>query len=96
MARVVPALRGWLACEAATRALTRLGRRQAEERQLYLTVGCTGLMVDGFDALVRASGIPPAGPQSLAVSHLWLAPVLGRTVLLWSRQDGWSRHEPYD
>jgi hypothetical protein len=24
-----------------------------------------------------------------------LAPVLGHVVLLWSREDGWSRHEPY-
>jgi hypothetical protein len=96
MASVVPAFPEWLACEAATRALTRLSRRQADERHLYLTVGCTGPMVDAFDALVRASGVPPAEPHGLAVSHLWLAPVLGRTVFLWSRQDGWSRHEPYD
>jgi serine/threonine protein kinase len=51
---------------------------------------------DALDALVRADGVPPVTPPEwLAASHLWLAPVLGRAVFLWSRDDGWSRPEPY-
>jgi len=66
------------------------------ERQLYLTIGCTEFVADALDALARADGVPPATPPEwLAASHLWLAPVLGPAVFLWSRDDGWSRHEPY-
>ncbi|MDT7710405.1 MAG: hypothetical protein QOG20_6012 [Pseudonocardiales bacterium] len=96
MTSVGPALNGWLADEAAARALGRLGRRRTEERHLYLTISCTADAADAFEALVRASGVPPAAPPDRpGVSHLWLAPVLGPAVFLWSRQDGWSRHEPY-
>jgi hypothetical protein len=85
-----------LAGAAAVRALGRLGRRRADERQLYLTVGCTAATAEAFDALVRANGVPPAlSPGPAGLSHLWLAPVLGPAVFLWSRRDGWSRHEPY-
>lgn len=97
MAGVGPALPELLAEETATRALSRLSRREAEERQLYLTVGCTAAVADAFAALVRAGGVPSTGPpDDLAVSHLWLAPLLGRSVFLWTSRDGWSRHEPYD
>jgi hypothetical protein len=96
MASVVAALPEWLGSEAATRARSRLDRRRAAERQLYLTIGCTEFVADALDALARADGVPPATPPEwLAASHLWLAPVLGPAVFLWSRDDGWSRHEPY-
>lgn len=96
MASVVPAVGEWMADESASRALQRLGRRRAEERHLYLTIGCSTSAADAFEALVRARGVPPAPPPDRPdVSHLWLAPVLGRAVFLWSRRDGWSRHEPY-
>jgi hypothetical protein len=68
----------------------------AMERQLYLTVGWTGLSPEAFDSLIRAAGVPPVPPPEQDwLSHLWLAPVLGHTVFLWSHADGWSRHEPY-
>jgi hypothetical protein len=96
MRSVVPSLRDSLAGGPAAGALRALRRRGADERQLYLTVGCTGLSPEAFDALVRAAGVPPVSPpQQDGLSHLWLAPVLGRTVFLWSRDNGWSRHEPY-
>jgi hypothetical protein len=96
MASVVAAVDGWLAEEPARRALSRLDRRRTAERHLYLTIGCTTHAADAFESLVRASGVPPAPPARRPnVSHLWLAPVLGRAVFLWSREDGWSRHEPY-
>lgn len=96
MTTVVRALDDWMTSDAAVRALNRLSTRRMDERQLYLTVGCTGLAAEAFDALVRGSGLPPAPPPTRpAFSHLWLAPVLGRTVFLWSREHGWSRHEPY-
>jgi hypothetical protein len=96
MAAVPAALRGWLAGAAAVRAQGRLSRRRADERQLYLTLGCTAATAHAFDALVRGSGVPPElSPQPPGLSHLWLAPVLGPAVFLWSRRDGWSRHEPY-
>jgi hypothetical protein len=97
MSSVVPSLRASLAGGPAARALRALRQRSsAMERQLYLTVGCTGLSPEAFDALVRAAGVPPVPPpEQDRLSHLWLAPVLGRTVFLWSRSDGWSRHEPY-
>jgi hypothetical protein len=96
MGGVVAALPGWLESEPVVRALRRLDRRRAAERQLYLTIGCTEFVADALDALVRADGVPPSTPPEwLAASHLWLAPVLGRMVFLWSRDAGWSRHEPY-
>lgn len=96
MSSVVPALRESLAGGSAARALRALRRCGAVERQLYLTVGCTGFSAEAFDALVRATGVPPEPPPEHDwLSHLWLAPVLGRAVFLWSREDGWSRHEPY-
>lgn len=96
MLSVVPSLRESLAGGPAARALRVLRRRRAVERQLYLTVGCTGVSPEAFDSLVRAAGVPPAPPPEQDwLSHLWLAPVLGRAVFLWSREDGWSRHEPY-
>ena len=95
MSSVVPSLRDSLAGGAAARALRALRQRgSATERQLYLTVGWTGLSPEAFDALVRAAGVPPvAPPEHDRLTHLWLAPVLGRTAFLWSRADGWSRHE---
>jgi hypothetical protein len=96
MATVVPALEEWLLTEQAGRAVAKLARRRADEWHLYLTVDYTGLVPDAFDALVRADGVPeqPLRHRS-AISHLWVTPVFGRGVLLWSQQDGWSRHEPY-
>lgn len=96
MSSVVAALPDWLGTESVTRARSRLEWRRTAERQLYLTIGCTGSAAEALDALARADGVPPATPPEwLAATHLWLAPLLGRTVFLWSRDDGWSRHEPY-
>lgn len=97
MANVGAAVDTWLAEEPVRRALSRLHRRRTAERHLYLTIGCTAQTADAFESLVRGSGVPPAPPARRPdVSHLWLAPVLGRSVFLWSREDGWSRYEPYD
>src|SRR3954463_15295278 len=52
MSSVVPALQEALAGGSAARALRALQRREAVERQLYLTVGCTGLPADAFACLV--------------------------------------------
>jgi hypothetical protein len=96
MTDVPPAVRDWLACAAATRAVRRLTRRRTAERHLYLTLGCVGPAAEAFEALVRGDGVPPEPPpEPASVSHLWLAPVLGSAVFLWSRPDGWRRHEPY-
>jgi hypothetical protein len=96
MTTVVPALEQWLVTEQAARALAKLARRRADERHLYLTVDYTGLAPDAFDALVRGDGVPeePLRVRS-DISHVWVTPVFGRQVLLWSHTDGWSRHEPY-
>lgn len=97
MTSVVPALRESLSSGPAARALSLLAPRTAQEHQLYLTVGCTGLAADALDALARSPDVPPAPPPFRpGLTHLWLAPVLGRAVFLWSRHEGWSRHEPYD
>lgn len=96
MAAVVPALEEWLASEQAARALARLARSPADEWHLYLTVHYTGLVPDAFDALVRADGLPRQHLQRRDVTHLWVTPVFGRCVFLWSRQDGWTRHQPFD
>ncbi|MGW4525662.1 hypothetical protein [Amycolatopsis sp. NPDC004378] len=96
MATVAPALERWLVTAQAARALATLARRRADERHLYLTVDYTGLASDAFDALVRADGVPQEPLRNRGdLSHLWVAPVFGRRVLLWSHQDGWSGHEPY-
>jgi hypothetical protein len=75
------------------RALARLGRRRSRERQLHVRVGCTRLGADAVHALVRAPGLPQAAPPTDAVTHVWLAPALGRTVFLWTVGAGWSRHD---
>jgi hypothetical protein len=93
MASVMPALHAWLADESAERALARLGRRRLPERQLHVSVGCTGIGVDAVHAILRATGVPPTSPPTDVVTHLWLAPTLARTVFLWSVSDGWRRHE---
>lgn len=96
MATVPPALRDWLASEPAARAVRRLGRRHTQERHLYLTLGCTGHAAAALASLVLAGGVPPVSPPSQpGVSHLWLAPVLGHSVFVWSSTEGWTRHEPY-
>jgi hypothetical protein len=96
MATVLPALEQWLVTGQAARALAKLARRRADERHLYLTVDYTGLAPDAFDALVRADGVPEEPLRDRGdISHLWVAPVFGRRVLLWSHQEGWSRHEPF-
>lgn len=96
MATVVPALEEWLVTDQAVRALTKLARHRADEWHLYLTVDYTGLVPDAFDALVRADGVPEQPLRHRSdLSHVWVTPVFGRGVLLWSCQDGWSRHEPY-
>ncbi|WP_290059080.1 hypothetical protein [Amycolatopsis solani] len=96
LATVAPALERWLMTGQAVRVLAKLARCRADERHLYLTVDYTGLAPDVFDALVRADGVPEEPLRERgAITHLWVAPVFGRRVLLWSHQDGWSRHEPY-
>jgi hypothetical protein len=95
MANVPPAVRDWLASEPAARAVRRLGRRDTQERHLYLTLGCMGHSAAAFASLVLAGGVPPVPPSQPGLSHLWLAPVLGHTVFVWSSTDGWTRHEPY-
>ncbi|MCE0767368.1 hypothetical protein LWC35_31350 [Pseudonocardia kujensis] len=96
MAAVGPALPVWLGRDTSVRALRRLGARRADERHLYLTLGCGAPVSRALDALARAAGVPttapPAGP---GVSHLWLAPLIGHSVYLWTRREGWSRHGPY-
>lgn len=97
MVSVVPAVQRCLSVGALRRTLRRLSRREGDERQLYLTVDCRGLAPEAFEALLRADGVPTSTPSLPAeLSHLWIAPVLGRTVFLWRRQIGWSRHEPYE
>lgn len=96
MSSVVPALRDALAGGPAARALRAVQRRRAAgECQLYLTVGCTGLAPEAFESLVRADGVPPVPPpDGYRLSHLWLAPILGHAVFLWTHDRGWSRHGP--
>jgi hypothetical protein len=95
MATVVPALENWLASDRAARARAKLARARADEWHLYLTVDYTGLVPNAFDALARADDLPRQPLQQRDITHLWVTPVFGRRVFLWSRQDGWSRHEPY-
>ena len=77
--------------------MARLARGEADERHLYLTVDYTGFVPDAFDALVRATDTPRTPLHGTPdITHLWVTPVFGRAVFLWSRDDGWHRHEPYD
>jgi hypothetical protein len=97
MALVVPALERWLAsAPPAARAVAKLATCRADERHLYLTVDYTGLLPDAFDALVRADSMPRVPLRHRPhVTHVWVSPVFGRRVFLWSRRDGWTWHEPY-
>jgi hypothetical protein len=74
----------------------------ADEEPVAFDVWGAGTRPDSLTCGNRRFGMVLYGaktvvePCDLAASHLWLAPVLGRAVFLWSRDDGWSRHEPYD
>jgi hypothetical protein len=72
------------------RHLTKLRRTQADERHLFLVVDVYDLPFTLFDALVFGDRLPagaPALPHDL--THLWLAPVSCRRVLI-GTSAGWD------
>jgi hypothetical protein len=78
------------------RHIEKLSRAEASERHLFVAVHRSALPFAVADALWAGAGIPPEAPLlPAALTHLWLAPALGRRVLLWT-SNGWEEHHPYD
>jgi hypothetical protein len=76
--------------------LAKVGRADTDERHLFLVIHRTALGFPVFYGLAFGDALPPDPPPLPgAVTHLWLAPSLGRRVLLWDGE-GWSEHHPYD
>jgi hypothetical protein len=72
--------------------LAKLLRDPLPERHLYLRVEMSGLSFPSYDALLMAYGPPPEPPPLPdGITHLWLMPALGATVLAWSPV-GWTYH----
>lgn len=68
----------------------KLAAAEADERHLFVPLHDSGLPFPIFTELVFEDTLPPdAPPLPEQVTHLWLAPVGSRRVLLWSRDDGW-------
>ena len=78
------------------RHLEKLTRTEADERHLFIPVHRTALPFAVADGLWAGAALPPEPPPlPAAVTHLWLAPALGRRVLLWTPR-GWQERHPYD
>lgn len=78
------------------RHLDKVARAEADERHLFVPVHRSALPFAVADGLWTGTRLPPEPPPLPAeVTHLWLAPALGRRVLLWSPR-GWEEHHPYD
>jgi hypothetical protein len=72
------------------RHLTKLRRTQAGERHLFLIVGVYDLPYTLYDALVFGDRLPAgAPPKPDDLTHLWLAPVSCRRVLI-GTSAGWD------
>ena len=72
------------------RHLTKLRRTQADERHLFLVVGVYDLPFTLFDALVFGDRLPAGAPELPDdLTHLWLAPVSCRRVLI-GTSAGWD------
>jgi hypothetical protein len=74
----------------------KLVRAHAHERHLFVPVHRSALPFAVADGLWAGTDLPSEPPPlPAAVSHLWLAPELGRRVLLFT-PDGWQQHHRYD
>ena len=77
-------------------ALTRKASKAEMSGHLFVPVHWTALPYPVADGLWIGDVTPPHPPPlPAAVTHLWLAPQLGRRVLLWA-PTGWQQHDPYD
>jgi hypothetical protein len=92
MATFAADLAAALATPRVSGKLAKLLRDPLPERHLYLRVEMSGLPFPSYDALLMACG-PPSEPPPLpeGITHLWLMPALGATVLGWSPV-GWTYH----
>lgn len=78
------------------RHLEKVARAEADERHLFVRVHRSALPFAVADGLWTGAGLPAEPPPLPAsVTHLWLAPALGRRLLLWTPH-GWEEHNPYD
>lgn len=78
------------------RHLEKVARAEADERHLFVSIHRSALPFAVADGLWTGAVLPSEPPPLPAVvTHLWLAPALGRRVLLWT-PFGWEEHHPYD
>lgn len=64
-----------------------------QERHLFLPIDYRRLAGGTYDGLAFSEQLPAvAPPVPEHLTHLWLHPVYGSRVLLWSRSSGWSSH----
>ncbi len=78
------------------RHLEKVALAEADERHLFIPVHRSALPFAVADGLWTGATLPPEPPPLPAkVTHLWIAPALGRRILLWTPR-GWEEHHPYD
>lgn len=78
------------------RHVAKLARAEADERHLFIPIHRSAMPYPVADGLWTGNSVPPDAPiLPDGVTHLWLAPGLGRRVLLGDAH-GWTQHHPYD
>lgn len=76
------------------RHVDKLAHAEGDEKHLFIPLHRSALPFAVADGLWTGTVLPPAPPPLPAeVTHLWLAPELGRRVLLWT-PEGWQL-QPY-
>lgn len=93
---LLAALSGLFDGDHLRRKFDKLARHQADERHLFLGIDMDGVPFSVLDGLAFGSSLPTDPPPLPdPITHLWIAPRIGRRVLYWSPA-GWTQHHPYD
>lgn len=79
------------------RHFNKLKITEADERHLFVPLHFSALPESEFLGLVCGDSLPPSRPVVPEfLTHLWLAPMYTRRVLLWDRMNGWRNFYPYE
>jgi len=86
-----------LAVPVISRHVDKVGRVEADERHLWVSLG-PGSVADGLymALMVEPTSMPPAGPEApKPLTHLWITTGYGEHLLGWARESGWSVHHVF-
>ena len=79
------------------RHFTKLRIAEAHERHLFAPIHYSALPESEFFCMVCGDSLPSSSPMVPEfLTHLWLAPMYTRRVLLWDRMSGWRNLYPYE